>query len=358
MKKIICVHILNDYSGSPLVLSESVKAFIDAGYSVEIFTSRHTEGFLSNIQGVIYNYFNYKWSKVKLITLLYLISSQIELFFKLLKFRKEEVVIYVNTVLPFGAGLAGSIMGKKVVYHIHETSIRPAFLKKFLLGVIHYTASKVIYVSDYLRNKEALKGKKSHRVYNALSDEFINSATNHVFDIDKSKNVLMICSLKAYKGVNEFISIAALLPDFKFTLIVNSNQIAIDEYFTGVTIPANLSIYSAQKNVHLFYKEAGLLLNLSHPDKWIETFGMTVLEAMSYGIPVIVPPIGGVSELVEDGYNGYHMDARNLQAIKEHIEKIFSNKSLYNYLSFNARKKAKDFNIHTFRTEIISAVEL
>ena len=34
--------------------------------------------------------------------------------------------------------------------------------------------------------------------------------------------------------------------------------------------------------------------------KIIETFGLTALEAMAFGLPVIVPTVGGIAEMVEE----------------------------------------------------------
>lgn len=42
------------------------------------------------------------------------------------------------------------------------------------------------------------------------------------------------------------------------------------------------------------------MLNLTNKNQAIETFGMTPLEAMTCGLPVIVPTVGGIAELVID----------------------------------------------------------
>ena len=48
MNKIIFIHLLNDFSGSPKVLSQIVKSYKNKNHDVELFTSKD-EGFLSNI---------------------------------------------------------------------------------------------------------------------------------------------------------------------------------------------------------------------------------------------------------------------------------------------------------------------
>lgn len=57
-------------------------------------------------------------------------------------------------------------------------------------------------------------------------------------------------------------------------------------------------IYNRQRDVIKFYNKATVVLNLTDKTQAIETFGMTPLEAMSCGLPVIVPTIGGIAELV------------------------------------------------------------
>ena len=62
--------------------------------------------------------------------------------------------------MPFGGALAGRLIGKKVIYHVHETSLKPQILKKFLRSVISLTAHEVIFVSKYLKEVESIVNKK------------------------------------------------------------------------------------------------------------------------------------------------------------------------------------------------------
>jgi glycosyltransferase involved in cell wall biosynthesis len=56
----------------------------------------------------------------------------------------------------------------------------------------------------------------------------------------------------------------------------------------------------------VFYRNLDLYLNTSIHE-WIS---MSVLEAMAYGLPVIVPNIGGFKEIIDDGIQGHHIDGR------------------------------------------------
>lgn len=57
------------------------------------------------------------------------------------------------------------------------------------------------------------------------------------------------------------------------------------------------------------------------PSECQETFGFTVLEALSYGIPVIVSDKVGAKSLIIEGRNGFVAEG-NAQALKEILQKI------------------------------------
>ena len=350
-KKIIAVHLFNDYSGSPLVFKNVLKGLLSSGYKIDLFISGNNKGFLSEINGINYKYFRYIYGNLKVLTLIKFLYSQAIIFFKLLRYNRNEHLLYVNTILPFGALLAGKLLGISIICHLHETSIKPRLLKNFLLWVVGFCAKEVIYVSNYLSKQDQINPLYKNVVYNALSDEFINKSLQKYPTINGKFRILMLSSLKQYKGIDEFVKLSTKMPNYDFELVLNTKSEHIKAYFGELNIP-NLKVYPVQKNTHAFYERAHLVLNLSHPEKWIETFGMTVLEAMSYGTPVIVPPIGGITELVENGINGFKLDQRKLNQIERVIRLIRTDLKLFNKLSINAKVKSHEFSIQKQQKQI------
>lgn len=355
--RIIAVHLLNDFSGSPFVLRQSLEALVKKGYVVELLTATPGEaGFLSEIEGVTTSPVFYKWSPNKWMTLLLFLYSQLYLFCKVLFKARRSDIVYVNSLLPFGAAMGAWIKGAKVLYHIHEVSIKPALLKKFLLTIAGFTASKGIFVSKDLQLRTRFKGK-SVVVYNSLPSSFIQEAMTAKRKTNTEFSVLMICSLKKYKGVDEFVEIARRLPRFKFTLVLNASLADIETYFMEATIPTNLELVPSQKNVHPFYQNADVVVNLSRPDEWVETFGMTILEAMYYGKPVIVPPVGGVIELVTPGREGYRIAGSQVNELTENLQLMATSPTYYRQLSVNAQSKARQFSPAVFSESIVFEME-
>ncbi len=353
--KMVCIHLLNDFSGSPLVFSQVIEGFVHQGHKVALHTN-HSKGFLSNIKGVDYHLFNYNWSKYKILTLLKFFLCQLVLMVKMLKYVRKDVVFYINTALPFGAALTGKLLGKKVIYHIHETSIKPAAFKYLLFGIADQTADAAIYVSDYLRTQEPLS-YDSYTVYNALSENFVKKTKiDFVKEERQDFSVLMLCSLKRYKGIEEYVKLAEQLDRYKFELVLNAQWEQINEYFKDISIPQNMTLFDVQEDVHPFYRRADLLLNCSRPDMWVETFGMTALEGMAYGLPVVVPPVGGIAEVVVDKVSGFHIDCRDVVGLVESIHLLATHPTIYQTFSQKAQERANEFKIEHQQKQIAAIV--
>lgn len=351
MGKVVCFHLFNDYSGSPKVLQMVLDGLLEKGVKVDLVTSRG--GVLDGLAGnpnVRFHAYRYAFSNNPLVTMARYVAVQVYTF--LFAFRYafcRDCVFYINTLLPVGPAIAGRLMGKRVVYHYHENAFAKGRFYKILAWVMQRVASQIICVSAY--QASFLKRKCGVAVVlNAVPLDFVAKLHPDAEAAFERKTVLMLSSLKEYKGTREFIELAGRLPQYKFVLVINDTQENIDEYLkkisTHFVIPLlnNLIVYSRQENVFKFYNEASLAVNLTNSNLAVETFGLTALEAMSAGLPVIVPTVGGIAELVDDGVNGYKIDAQDIDCIVERIDNIFTDKSLYLKLSENALSMSKKYD--------------
>lgn len=80
---------------------------------------------------------------------------------------------------------------------------------------------------------------------------------------------------------------------------------------------------------------------------------MTIIEAMSFGKPVVASNVGGISEIVVNGENGYTVE--NVPDIfAEKIEYILENDDIYNHFSRNALERfKKDLTVDKMTVEYL-----
>lgn len=168
--------------------------------------------------------------------------------------------------------------------------------------------------------------------------------------------VMMVCSLKIYKGLFEFVALAERHPQLHFEMILNAGEEEIASFFSEESIPANLKIHASQSDMHPFYQRASLVVNLTNPSLCIETFGMTLLEAMCYGIPVIAPPVGGPAEIILAGKNGYMVDVRKEKELDETINALASHPEQCEALSIQAKKTSLLFSNEILRQQVLEAL--
>lgn len=355
-KKIVFFHLLNNFTGSPLILRNVIEIARDNGFEVELYTS-DTEGFLTGISGITYHPNFYKRSEIRLLTLFSFFTSQFLLFFStLFHQRNSHSIFYVNTILPFGSILIGKVLGKKVVSHIHEYEINPKALSNFLFWVVRKFSSEVVLVSNFLKSNPNIQGTKSRVIYNCVTEDFERNV-KIISDEKSAFKVLMLASLRPYKGIYEFIKLAENLPEAQFELILSDEYGEVAIFENENSIPDNLKIFPVQKDVQSFYQSSSLLINLTQRDKVVESFGLTVLEGMYYGLPAIVPTAGGITELVDSGVNGFQIDYTRLDLIEEEIRKMMGNKNYWGKLSQEAIRKKEGFSRKAFKSQILQLLD-
>jgi glycosyltransferase involved in cell wall biosynthesis len=72
-----------------------------------------------------------------------------------------------------------------------------------------------------------------------------------------------------------------------------------------------------------------------------EALPVSLLEAMSAGVPVVASPVGGIAEVVADGKSGYLVAPGDKMSLQRAIRKILLDKSLAQRLGAAARETAR-----------------
>lgn len=86
------------------------------------------------------------------------------------------------------------------------------------------------------------------------------------------------------------------------------------------------------------FKGADVLLLPSYN----EGLPISVLEGMSYGLPILSTPVGGTSEAVEDGVNGFLVKPGDVKALAEKMQLLANDKDLREKMGNESYKIAQE----------------
>lgn len=231
------------------------------------------------------------------------------------------------------AGMLGRVAfpSKKVVYTVHGfDSIRLAHRKFLPIERFMQRACKAIVgVSNYDRRNLLQENiiRNVTCIYNGIyrpTEKQLPSSP--IIPNSYKKTVLCIARLAPPKRSDIFMSVAKLLPEYAFVWIGNQQEVTKH--------PKNVFFLGNIPNAGMYNSNADLFMLSSN----YEGLPMVILEAMSFGKPVVASDVGGISEIVQNDWNGYTL--KNEAALfAEKIKYILDNEEVYSKFSANALER-------------------
>lgn len=96
-----------------------------------------------------------------------------------------------------------------------------------------------------------------------------------------------------------------------------------------------------------------------YPAAWAwEGFGITTIEALSVGTPVISPRFGPQMEIIENGKNGLQFEPHNAEDLAEKMSLLANNKEMQKSFSKNGLQSVREnFSYKTMEKNLLLAVE-
>lgn len=195
--------------------------------------------------------------------------------------------------------------------------------------------------------------------YYGENAEIINPPTyTSLYKCNPSKNYwLSVNRLINHKRIDLQIKAFSLLPSEKLIIVGSyekgANQFELYKKYIESIKPANVEIINwvNDKDLKELYSSCKGFITTAQD----EDFGMTVVEAMASGKPVIAPNEGGYKETVINEVTGLLLDGINTDNIIKAINHINSSNKEYNKLCIN---QAKEFDTKIFIKKIKKIIEV
>lgn len=236
-----------------------------------------------------------------------------------------------------------------VIYGRGSDVYLPSWLTKLTSKIIQKNASASIALTEHMKGVMQTGFKKDVIVI----PNGINPAEGVVGESvgrKHSKRILFVGRLHPVKGTRYLLGAMSIvrrdMPEAKLVLVGDGGErehlenltddLKIRECveFIGRVPHENVQNYMNQSDVFV-------LPSLS------EGFPVTILEAMACGLPVVATRVGGIPDIVEDGINGYLVDAMDQEMIAEALLKLLKDEELWEEVSNNNREKSKKYRWDT-----------
>ena len=281
--------------------------------------------------------------------------------FKFREIKKKVKLYHPNMIyaVDFRASLIASLLGHRYIIHLHNNPnwIRKASPFTFMLWYAMQHSQGNICVSDSIINEFVFSKwitNKTKTIFNVIDEQKIVDLANMPTTDNCMYEIGFIGRITEQKDPVRFLKLVHLINQ---TLDNNLKVLMIGADGGLLRICKQISDKSKidvqyigfQENPYQFLKKCKIILM---PSKW-EGFGLTAVESMILGIPVLASPVGGLASVVGTQENLCTTDE---QFINRAVL-LLTNISEYQNASLAAKKQAKLFtNIKKYADEIETIV--
>ncbi|MFO7895651.1 MAG: glycosyltransferase family 4 protein [Candidatus Cloacimonadales bacterium] len=187
---------------------------------------------------------------------------------------------------------------------------------------------KIIVGSEYMRNHLLAHHFPAAKI---LVNHLFSSKEPDIAEEQKKDIFLFVGQIVRGKGIDILLRAWAKLALTEQLIICGSG--AQEDEFKQLAEKLQISqnvIWTgriSQSALAAYYRRAICLLM---PSRSPETFGLTGLEAMSYGTAIIATDVGGISTWLQDGKNGFLVPSNNVEKLASALEKLAADRDLAN----------------------------
>ncbi len=339
--------------GMETVVKNIVEGVIDCSTNINftVYSNNHEQNFVKSVD------LKNRETIIKEITPAYLKSQPLNLRYpSLKKLIEDNDVIHHHYPFPTMEvtllRYLKQMTNKKFVitWHANIKNSRWSWIERIynpLIEKLLDRADTIIVTSPQLFEASTIlqKYKEKIQLIPLSFDPKFSSIVSKKFPSERCFELLFVGKLRKYKGV-EYLIKAIVNLDVKLKIVGNGEEFQILKDLVKLLNIENKVVFISNANddeLMECYKKADLFVLPSINEA--EAFGVVQLEALANGLPVINTNLkSGVPYVSLNNYSGITVEPKNSDKLSEAIEKIISNKELYELYSSNALERVKAFS--------------
>ena len=268
-----------------------------------------------------------------------------------------------------GAGLIARIikifLQKPLIYTyhgVHTTCLNR--LKKYLYILYENFTGLLVDQKVFVSLSEKLQANNL-KIFIGKNNIIINNATKKKTKIkinqeknnvkigikNKKKNIISICRLVDQKNIFEIFEIAKNLQIYNFIILGDGYLFDKAKIYLKSNNIKNVYLFGNKKDVFRYLYEADLFLTTS----LYEGHPISILEAMSIGLPIVASNVTGNIDTIKANFSGLFYRLGDIKQAINCIEKIMRNSDIKLKFSNNSFKTHRElFTINKMKKQYIS----
>ncbi len=292
----------------------------------------------------------------------YLFSIQIFLVKLCVYLKKNSFdLIVTNTVKAHLYGsIAASLSGTPLVWRFHDILSSPDFSPVLIRCIALFGnrfPKRILAVSNVTRDYLMSNGLKANNV-----QVIFNGIDNGLFEVEDHSNSIReelrlgngvklvgcIGRIVPQKGQKSFLlAVPGVIKRYPetFFLIIGDVFHKEERYKQELLEIAKTSGIENRIRFTGFRRDIGDVIRsldiVVFPSVAPESFGLSILESMVLGKPVIASKIGGVCEIIEDGISGILVEPGHPEQITDRILYLFGDRETYERMGQKAKETVR-----------------
>jgi glycosyltransferase involved in cell wall biosynthesis len=255
---------------------------------------------------------------------------------------------------------------KKILLHFHNKGVEKGtqekkfnrHLYKFVLGG---KKTRVILLSEHLY-ADIQRYVEPARVYYCANGIKPQDVTAPVRSADQKTKILFLSNMMVAKGVYVLLEACAALNKKKIHfechyvgdwLDIQQTEFVqkVKDYGLEGLVFAHGKKYNEEKNEYYGQADIFVFPTLN------EAFGLVLLEAMQFGVPVIASNEGGIPDIVTDGQTGYIVPKNDPAALTEKLVALIMDPVLRRQMGEAGKKRLEEkFTIDRFEERLVHII--
>ena len=176
-------------------------------------------------------------------------------------------------------------------------------------------------------------------------------------DVEKQWDVAFMGRLETMKSVDLFPEMLSILrPRFPSLKMMMTGEGSLKSWLFNEFEKRDVSSMIDYKGV-VETDDVPLLLNKSriflYPSRQ-EPFGLSIIEAMACGVPVITTNVFGPGEIISPDYDGIAVSPDDVNALADAVDSLLSDRELREKIAGNALRSAQKYDIREYAKQLLT----